>query len=213
MSSNVKIGLGLAAGIVAIAVVAYIYASYSGSSLVSSKPGLSPSTDGLPQTEGLSRERETNSRNTGNADASSTNKANGVGTAPNSAAAETTLSKAQRQEQKALRAKAVDELSRALSKGVKADPKEVAAAFDRVEQSMPTPEGKQQIILSRKVYEHGLKIHTLTNELSAIATSTQPQDKARQQVLIAEITNLQTQIQNAANSTREYAAAQRKTLQ
>lgn len=212
MSSNTKIGLGLAAAIAGIAFAAYIYASYGGSSPVSSKPGLSPSSSSSPQAATPTRERESDSKSTGNADPSAANKANGVGVAPSIAAAETTLSKAQRQEQKALRAKAVDELSRALSKGVKADPKEVAAAFDRVEQSIPTQEGKQQIILSRKVYEHGLKIHTLTNELATIATSTQPQDKARQQVLIAEITNLQTQIQNAANSTREYATAQRKTL-
>ncbi len=212
MSSNVKIGFGLAAAIAGIATVAYIFASNGGSSSAASKPGLSPtSSDSSPVTT-PARERDTGSKSAGSSDPNSVNKANGFGAAPNSTVSEATLSRAKRQEQKALRAKAIDELSRALSKGIKADPKEVTAAFDRVENSIATPEGKQQIILSRKVYEHGLKIHTLTNELSSIASSTKPQDKARQQVLIAEITNLQTQIQNAANSNREYAASQRRTL-
>lgn len=211
MSSNVKIGFGLAAAIAGIASVAYIYVSYGGSSPVASQPKLSPSSNDSSQVTTPARERDTSSKSAGSSDLTLGNKANGLGATQNSAVSEPTLSRAQRQEQKALRAKAIDELSRALSKGAKADPKEVAAAFDLVEKSIPTQEGKQQIILSRKAYEHGLKVHALTSELSAIATSTKPQDKARQQVLIAEITNLQTQIQNAANSTLEYAAAQRKT--
>jgi hypothetical protein len=212
MSSNLKIGLWLSAAMAGIAAITYIFVTYVSSSPATPKPNLSTNSNGSPQPTTSSRDSELGSKAAASPDINSANKVDGVVTAPNSTATETVLSRAQRQEQKALRAKAVDELSRALSKGIKADPKEVIAAFDRIEKTIPTPEGKQQIMLSRKVYEHGLKIHTLTNELSTIATSTQPRDKARQQVLIAEITDLQTQIQNAASATREYAAAQRKTL-
>ena len=208
MSSNLKIGLGLSAAIATIVVIVYVFASGGDRTGLTTRPSLGVNSTADPSVAQPLEGLKPNTNGMGGSELGKNAQAPIRNSVASDAAATTTFSKAQRQEQKAARVKAMQELSQVLSKGEKADPKQVMAALDRVEKTIPTPEGKQQIMLSRKVYEKGLQIQILAKEFATISTSTQPQDKARQQALLAEITNLQTQIQNAANATREYAASQ-----
>lgn len=100
---------------------------------------------------------------------------------------------------------AMQELSRLLSQADKSKPEEVRAAFKKLEATLPDDQSKQQMILASRTYEYGFRLQALTQELATLKPSAKNADKDRQQAILAEITEIQSKIQAAAASTRQYA--------
>ena len=216
MISNVKLGAGLVAAIAGIALAVYTFsrpaADESASQLEvkksqsSSKPsGAGSSTGATPAPDVAKVSPATPSAG----DIASSGVAS-QSPLPASGALSPAQTRAQRAEQKLARAKALDVLSKIMSKGAAADPKEVKAALISLENTIPTPEGKKQLALSRRVYEHSLRIQDLAVELGAISRVNLPQNKQRQQEIIAEISTLQLETKNATDAARQYASEQLK---
>ena len=212
MISNVKLGAGLVAAIACIAVLVYTFSRPSAGdpasqldvqksqSLPNAKgAGLSPA----PNTaRALPASPKPGDMTTGGVASQSP--------LPASGALSPAQTRAERAEQKLARAKALDVLSKIMSKGAAADPIEVKAALISLENTIPTPEGKKQLALSRRVYEHSLRIQDLAVELGAISRVNLPQNKQRQQEIIAEISTLQLETKNATDAARQYASEQLK---
>ena len=218
MISNVKLGAGLVAAIACIAVVVYTF----------SRP---PAGDTARVQEPQKSQTAPNAQGTGpvgpTAPLSAQNAAGSLpasigpsGAAASSAAGQAlvpasgTLSpaqtKTQRAEQKMARAKALDVLSKVVSQGAAADPKEVNAALISLEATIPSAEGRKQLAMSRLVYERSLRIQALAVELGTVAKTASPQNNQRQQEIITEISTLQVEIKNVTDSARQYTAEQLK---
>lgn len=218
MISNVKLGAGLIAAIACIAVVAYTFsrppAGDGASQLGVQKSQISPNAQGTGPTDPTGSLPAQNAAGalpaSPNPSGAAAGGVAGQALVPASGALSPAQTKAQRAEQKLARAKALDVLSKVVSQGAAADPKEVNAALLSLEATIPSAEGRKQLAMSRQVYERSLRIQALAVELGTVAKSGTPQNKQRQQEIITEISVLQLEIKNATDSARQYAAGQLK---
>ena len=215
MNTGAKIGFGFAGLIAVVAVAAYFF---------SSPPQMAPTKqlENLKQVGPVPSLGST-TPNPNSVQSPSASPADGrpsvlpsqaaVPAVPASPASGTVANKAQRAEQKLAREKAVSNLSTILAKGVQADPKEVSAALNALEKTIPTAEGKKQIAMSRLIYEQGNRAQALALELGQISKTNLPQNKQRQQDIITELTAIQLNIKNATDATRQFAAEQIRRTQ
>lgn len=207
MNTGAKIGFGFAGLIAVVAVAAYFF---------SSPPQMAPTKqlENLKQVGPVPSLGST-TPNPNSVQSPSASPADGrpsvlpsQAAVPASPASSPVANKAQRAEQKLAREKAVSNLSTILAKGVQADPKEVSAALNALEKTIPTAEGKKQIAMSRLIYEQGNRAQALVLELGQISKTNLPQNKQRQQDIITELTTIQLNIKNATDATRQFAAEQ-----
>jgi hypothetical protein len=207
MRSTLKIGLsiGLLVAIAIAALTAYFWDS--------------PATDDISQTSPKQTARHSaisdplqESKKTAAENRPVPNRGIEAGASlPRAAGTTTTVTPAEakvlRIAQRAERAQAMREMSELLAKREAVTPKEVYAALDRIEKTIPSAEGKQQIALARQTYDINLKIQALAQEFTEVSKSTKPESKQRKQEILAEITSLQQSLKNATDATKQYAAS------
>jgi hypothetical protein len=212
MISNTKTGFGLVAVVAMIAGAIFVFSRFEllGSTQDRSTSKTLPDTAQRSVSKVQSQSGQSSSSNDANTNAklgSLSEVTPATGATPNNAQL-----KAQRAQRKIERTKAMDELTKLVAKGGTINPKELNMALSKVEATIDSPEGKKQIAMSRKVYEYSARLQALATEYADLVKAKKPENKLREQQIMAEIQTLQLEIKNATDATRAYAAQQMRGI-